>query len=73
MAQGLAYAVDLIVVPGVWKREKLIFEISKPWGILREEHLTILELSGLYAHADFLVVFGFDRNDRDIRRLELLD
>jgi len=37
-------------VPDVWKREKLIFEILKPWGLLREEHLTVLELCGLYLH-----------------------
>ena len=73
VAQGLAYAVDLIVVPAVWKREKLIFEISKPWSLLREEHLTVLELCGLYGHSDFLVVLGLDRNDREMRRLEFLD
>ena len=73
MAQGLAYAVHLIVVPAVWKREKLIFEISKPWGFLREEHLTVLELYGLYGHSDFLVILGFDRNEREMRRLEFLD
>src|SRR5215216_8203334 len=37
------------------------------------EHLTALELSGLYEHSDFLVIFGFDRNDREMRRLEFLD
>ena len=41
VAQGLAYAVHLIVVRAVWKREKLIFEISKPWRLLREEYLTV--------------------------------
>src|SRR5437016_2385111 len=67
MAQGLAYAVHLIVVPAVWKREKLIFEISKPWSLLREEHLTVLELGGLDGHADFLVILRLDGNDREIR------
>src|SRR5438094_6451365 len=72
MAQGLAYAVHLIVVPAVWKREKLIFEISKPWSLLREEHLTVLELGGLDGHADFLVILRLDGNDREIR-LEFRD
>ena len=67
MAQGLAYAVHLIVVPAAWKREKLLFEICKPWGLLREEHLTALELCGLYGHSDFLVILGFDRNNREMR------
>ena len=58
MAQGLAYAVHLIVVPAVWKREKLIFEISKPWSLLREEHLTVLELGGLDAMRIFLSYSG---------------
>ena len=40
----------------------------KPWGLLREEHLTALELSELYGHSDFLVILGFDRNDRAMRR-----
>jgi hypothetical protein len=52
---------------------KLIFEISKPWSLLWEEHLTVLELCGLDGHSDFLVVLGLDPNDREMRRLELLD
>src|SRR5205823_12931229 len=72
VGQGLAYAVDLIVVPAVWKRENLVFESSKPGGLLGEEHLTVLELCGLYRHSDCLVVLGLDRNDRELR-LEFLD
>src|SRR4029453_9451237 len=44
-----------------------------PRRLLREEHLSVLKLSGLYAHPDFLVMLGFDRNDGEIRRLEFLD
>jgi hypothetical protein len=69
----LAYAVHLIVVPAVWKCEKLCFEICKPWRLVWEEHLAVLELCGLYGHSDFLVVLGLDRDDREIRRLEFLD
>src|SRR5512138_312905 len=72
MSQSLTDAVDLIVVPAVWKREKLIFENSKPWRLLREQHLTVLELCGLYGNSDFLVVLGLDRNYRE-RGLKFLD
>ena len=73
VAQGLAYAVHLIVVPTARKREKLLFEICEPRRLLREEHVTALELCGLYGHSDFLVMLGLDRNDREMRRLKFLD
>jgi hypothetical protein len=53
IAQGLADAVDLIVMTTVRKSEQLRFEISEPACLFREEHATALELSGLDGHSNF--------------------
>ena len=60
-------------MPTARKRVKLQFKICEPGGLFRKEHATALKFGRLDGHSDFLVILGFDRNDREMRRLELLD
>ncbi len=64
MRQGLTDAVDLIVMTCIRKSEDLGLQIRKPWRFVWPIHPTTLEFCRLDCHANFLVMFRLDRNDR---------
>src|SRR5437016_8850808 len=73
VSEGLADAVDLIVVSTVREREELCLKLCEPRRVLREQYLTTFELSRLDGHAGDFVALRLDRNSREVSLLEFLD
>ena len=46
MGQRLTDAVHLVVMPALGECKEFGLELSEPWGLTGEEHLTALELGG---------------------------
>jgi hypothetical protein len=73
----LGHAVDLIIMPGVWKSEYLLQESTKPGGFPWKINLTALDLSRLRQQPVLFVALGRDPDRHwhpkgQIRRSEFL-
>jgi hypothetical protein len=73
MRQGLADAVDLVIMTRSRETEQLGLQIRKPRHPAWEKHASTLEFCGLDCHARFFVVLRLDANCRESCLQQLWD
>src|SRR5215212_11388775 len=72
MRQGLADAVNLIIMAAMRKRKQFALKIRKPSRILWEKHLATGEFTAFDRHPGYLAAFRLDRDRGKPRTLQFL-
>jgi hypothetical protein len=68
--EGLADAVNLIIVTPVREAEELVLKIPEPGRLVRKQHQPRFEFRGFDGHSNHLALFWLDGNGRQPRALQ---